>query len=392
MRHGDRDGYKVVYDHDGQPILHPNEKKLVVEESVIPTLKTTWRYYGGEYLLEPSKGTILLTNERLIFINTPERMFAIGGGEEARAMATASDKTFEIGEGGQGGSVREYFEIPNIEIMASERKEGAVSVGEMVNVFILSTGNQFHLSMVLPKESGLLSRLMNKRVQSLDELVNNLKDLFKQTEWMYTEQEKRMIGAGATAPAVGGAQATQKQSLQTVPNIPGVRAPPVSSRPISLQPDPSTGPASRSPLDEKGGNQSLVYFENLYKKGLIKEDIYKKLVSQYKDQGPPRPVADMRPPAQPSIPSEKKQKAPVEAVSKPSSSHELENLEVPMDGELEVLSPETASDQLGKSDDELLSILDSTLNELGDEPPENPPATTNGTRPVPKRVLRDPAA
>ncbi|MCU0798485.1 MAG: hypothetical protein MUC62_02290 [Candidatus Thermoplasmatota archaeon] len=392
MRHGDRDGYKVVYDHNGQPMLHPNERKLVVEENVIPTLKSTWRYYGGEYLLEPSKGTIVLTNERLIFINTPERMFAIGGGEEARAMAAASDKTFEIGEGAQGGSVREYFEIPNIEIMASEKKEGAVSVGEMVNVFILSTGNQFHLSMVLPKDSGLLSRLMNKRVQSLDELVNNLKDLFKQTEWMYNEQEKRMIGAGTTAPSSSGAQATQKQSQQTVPTIPGIRAPPVSSKPMTANTDAPTGPSSRPPLDEKGGKQSLVYFENLYKKGLIKEDIYRKLVSQYKEQGPPRPVADKKPTLPPPVPAVPKQKAPMETLQRQSSGHELEDLEVPMDGELEVLSPEAAPEPLGKSDDELLSILDSTLNELGDEPPETPSNASSGNKPMPKRVLRGPTA
>ena len=64
MRYGDKDGFKEIYDENGDLVLHPNEKTLVVEEGVVPTLKSTWRYYGGDYLLEPSKGTIYLTTER----------------------------------------------------------------------------------------------------------------------------------------------------------------------------------------------------------------------------------------------------------------------------------------------------------------------------------------
>lgn len=383
MRHGDRDGFKVIYDHNGQLILHTDEKKLVVEENVIPTLKSTWRYYGGEYLLEPSKGTMVLTSERLVFINTPERMFAIGGGEEARAMETASDKTFEIGEGAQGGALREYFEVPNIEIMASERKEGAVSVGEMVNVYILSTGNQFHLSMVLPKESGLLSRLMNKKVQSLDELVNNLKELFKQTDWMYTEQERRIMVA--TAPTPPSTQDPQRQPVQSVPNIPGVRAAPAASKPQVSQPSSSPGPRVRPIIDEKGSRQSLAYFENLYKKGLIKEEVYKRLIEQIKVQGPAKLGDEGGAKAAP-FPSGTLRTGASSLRNGLPPDQRMEGLEAPMDGELVVISPEPPPEHSDKSDDELLSMLNNTLIDLGEE--TGATDNTNKARPVPKRVLR----
>jgi signal transduction histidine kinase len=43
MRYGDKDGFNEIYDDNGELMLHPNEKALVIEEGVVPTLKSTWR-------------------------------------------------------------------------------------------------------------------------------------------------------------------------------------------------------------------------------------------------------------------------------------------------------------------------------------------------------------
>jgi hypothetical protein len=267
MRYGDKDGFGSIYDSNGDLMLHQGEKVLVTEENVIPSLKSTWRYYGGEYLLEPSKGNVYLTNERFVFINIPERMYAIGGSKEMRAMESASGSSFGIGGLPTGGSQREYFEIPNIEIMASERREGAVSVGQMVNVYILSSGNQYHLSLVLTEDSNLLSRLMNKRIKNLDELVNNLKQFFQQTDWMYTDVEKTLLSKGAkqedasSAPQTSPERPSQETSVVT-PTSEGVARTPIR----------------RSP---KLGEEQMKYFENLFNKGLITKDVYDRLVGEY---------------------------------------------------------------------------------------------------------------
>ena len=272
MRYGDEDGYNSIYDVLGEPILHGNESVLVSEKTVIPTLKTTWRLYGGENLIEPSKGSIYLTNERMIFINSPERMMAIGG-DHSRAMSSDMGSSFSLGDMGSDATVREYFEIPNIEIMASEKKEEAVSVGDMVNVYILSSGNQFHLSFVLDGESDLLKRLMNKRVSSSDELVKNLKEFFKNTDWMYLPMEKDIYAAKpTTVPAPIDKPAPPKK---VTPRIAGRVQKKVTTQ-----------------LHNKIESQSMKYFHNLYEKGLITEEIYSRLMEQYKgtSKGPVAPL------------------------------------------------------------------------------------------------------
>jgi len=274
MKYGDEDGYNSIYDGNGDPILHPKERVLTKEEAVVPTLKSTWRYYGGEYLIDPSKGTLYLTNERMIFINIPERMVAIGGGDQMRAMSSSSKMgtSFSLGDLAPEATIREYFDIPNIEIMASERKEGAVSVGLMVNVYILSSGNQYHLSMVLDEESDLLKRLMNKSVRSSDELVKNLKDFFKRTDWMFLEAEKGLYD--------------DVIAQQPEEEIPEKEAP--ARRPVLRSPKPAPQPSPRQPakpisrhINKRLESKSLEYFENLYSKGLITEDIYRRLMKEY---------------------------------------------------------------------------------------------------------------
>ncbi len=345
MRHGDKDGYNEIYDDNGELLLHPNERKLVIEENVVPTLKSTWRYYGGDYLLEPSKGTIVLTNERMVFINIPERMFAIGGGEEARAMSSSMEKSFELGDLSSGSVQREYFEIPNIEVMASERKEGAVSVGVMVNVYILSSGNQFHLSMVLTEDSDLLKRLMNKRVDNLDELVNNLKDYFRKTEWMFTEQEKKFYKDVDLSIPHGPGKDFKGGISQDIPSVPSA---PKKIMDASRTFDPKI-PQSR--IGDRVGQKSVEYFNTLFRKGLIKEEIFRRLMSQYGID------ADI----QIRNPYGKERASPDNGSS------------ITADGE-SVSSP----DEMGENDDELLGLLDDTLADFSDEVEEAEPVTNGG--------------
>lgn len=347
MRYGDKDGYGPIYDDNGELILHQGERLLVTEENVIPSLKTTWRYYGGEYILEPSKGTVYLTSERLVFINIPERMYAIGGKTETRAMNSSGAGSFGIGGLGPGGSQREYFDIPNIEIMASERREGAVSVGQMINVYILSSGNQFHLSLVLTEDSELLGRLMNKKIKSLNDLVNNLKDYFKNTDWMYTDLEKNML------------KDVERKAGET-------RDEPIQKK------DPGDKPAAPSPAQpivsrqtaRKGGKlgaDSMKYFENLYSKGLITKDVHERLIGEYTTS------------SQASVSTGRKTIVHQEEVTRPS--------------------PSTGEDI---SDQDLLDILSDTMGaaeaapeamEIPDEVPVEERPSSEGIRKV-KKVIK----
>ncbi|MFO8051098.1 MAG: hypothetical protein R6V01_05295 [Thermoplasmatota archaeon] len=365
MKYGDKDGFREIYDEDGELILGQNEKKLVVEENVIPTLKSTWRYYGGDYLLEPSKGTIYLTNERLVFINIPERMFAIGGEDESRAMSTSKKSNFELGDSASGGALREYFEIPNIEVMGAEKKEGAVSLGEMVNVFILSSGNQYHLSMVLQSDSDLLKRLMNKKVQDLDELVNNLKDFFRNTDWMFNDAEKKLY-QGLSKDHVMEKVPSNKEVLsensedKTESDIPKMPSrPPISERPLPK-------------VSGRLGKQSLEYFENLYKKGLIKEDIYNRLIVEYGHASSP-------------IPSASSSAAPDKEEDIPEAVEEGGTREV---SPPQPVKPPEEEEEV--ADDELLSMLDETLSDFTDEaePVEKEKAPENKQKKVVRRVKR----
>jgi hypothetical protein len=356
MRYGDKDGFKDIYDDKGELILHPNERILVTEENVVPSIKSTWRYYGGDYLLEPSKGTIFLTNERFIFINIPERMFAIGG-DEARAMSAPMESSFELGDISTGAAVREYFEISNIEIMGSEKKEGAVSVGVMVNVYILSSGNQYHLSMVLTKDSDLLMRLMNKEVKTLDELVNNLKDFFRRTDWMFMEGEKKLYNSN--------------EEVEETPVIEETVPPPSndSKRPNQTYRSNISPPAQplkpvkmnrTVPLTNDVSNKSMEYFENLYRKGLIKEEIYQKLLTQYRMSNPvPIEPVNIAPIEEPEIPIASA--TPVEASTEP----EVE--QPPSEPETPVEEPKAAD-----PDDDLLNMLNDTLTDLGGEEAPHP--------------------
>ncbi|MGA1792958.1 MAG: hypothetical protein ACMUHM_03315 [Thermoplasmatota archaeon] len=349
MKYGDKDGLKEVYDDDGELLLHPNEKVLVSEENVVPTFKSTWRYYGGDYLLEPSKGTIYLTNERLVFINIPERMFAIGG-DEARAVGSDVEKSFELGDLTPGTMTREYFDIPNIEVMASEKKEGAVSVGEMVNVYVLSSGNQFHLSMVLPSDSDLLKRLMNKRVENLDQLVNNLKDYFQKDDWMFTEAEKKLFIKDIPKVPEGpkGLPPADDQKPKAVPQLPA------HTEEFTVF-DP-TIPKRR--LSDPPGGGSIGYFQNLYRKGLIRDEIYRRLMAQY-GIDPNAPTGDH-----------------IGYPGKDGGGQD-DLIAAPSGEPVETEAGEEGAGEahLSETDDELLSMLDDTLSDFSDELEEAEPVS-----------------
>lgn len=368
MKYGDEDGFNKTYDENGELTLHPEENVLVKEENVVPSLKSTWRYYGGDYLLEPSKGTIYLTNERLVFINIPERMYAIGGGgEKSRAMSSSMKSSFELGNVSPGATMREYFEIPNIEIMASERKEGAVSRGIMVNVYVLSSGNQYHLSMVLEEESDLLERLMNKRVDSLDQLVNNLKDYFQKTDWMFTEPEKRIMKKKDENPekapqiSEGRERPSREKKRVTPTDTPG--------------PKPTVTPPSRinvrSAPKPQAKSNTINYFKNLFEKGLITEKIYRKLLEKHgapKDNGPGS--TDIR------FGTRSDEKLTNERIS----DHEVqteENDEIkqaePFDEEDGNLTEDMKKGDLDEDQNEdrkLLEMIDSTLEGVTNTPPK----------------------
>ncbi len=368
MRYGDEDGYNSIYDGMGEPILHGNESILVSEKTVIPTLKTTWRLYGGENLIDPSKGSIYLTNERMIFINSPERMMAIGG-DHSRAMSSDMGSSFSLGEMGSDATVREYFEIPNIEIMASEKKEGAVSVGDMVNVYILSSGNQFHLSFVLESESDLLKRLMNKSVSSSDELVKNLKEFFKNTDWMYLPMEKEIYAVEPeTKPTPAPSQKPAPQKKVT-PRMAGRVQKKVTTQ-----------------LHNKIESQSMKYFNNLYEKGLITEEIYSRLMEQYKgtSKGPVAPLMGTEAVESPSQAPTQAETSIVETApvpipevipeSDPIPEAIPEPAQAPHDAPVSVeqqppsgVEEEPPVTDPEESDDDLLGMLSDTLADMGDD-------------------------
>ena len=270
--------------------------------------------------------------------------------------------SFSLGDMGSDATVREYFEIPNIEIMASEKKEGAVSVGDMVNVYILSSGNQFHLSFVLGAESDLLKRLMNKRVSSSDELVKNLKEFFKNTDWMYLPMEKDIYAAKPTTePAPIDKPAPPKK---VTPRITGRVQKKVTTQ-----------------LHDKIESQSMKYFTNLYEKGLITEEIYSRLMEQYKgtSKGPVTPLMKTdaeEPPSQVETPIVETAPEPIpEVIPEPepmqAPSNEPAAEQQPPSG-IEAEPPVTDIDE---SDDDLLGMLSDTLADMGDgqEAVDSPP-------------------
>jgi hypothetical protein len=192
--------------------------------------------------------------------------------------------------------------------------------------------------MVLPEDSDLLKRLMNKRVDNLDELVNNLKDYFQKTEWMYVDGETRI-------------KVDRKEPMPTIPGMaPDKGIPQVPEKPKKEKEKKKSTPAfnpviPRSRMTDKAGEKSVKYFQNLYRKGLIRQEIYEKLMRQYGLD--PRMPLDT-----PSMPADDVSPLSTEPAQPPMGEG----------------NPEAGSD-----DEELLGLLNDTLADFSDDVEEAEP-------------------
>ena len=194
MQTGDKDGLNRVYNEAGELIVNEAEEILVREAEMVPQLKTTWGYFGGEDIIEPSKGDIYLTNQRLVYIKRLEEVIQRISTTSATAVAPQS-YAIRMGSAGKlqnidvKKGVRDYFDIPIKEILACEIKSDLVSGGSQINAYLLSKGEQYHLTFVVPDTSDMLKRFKQNQVENTDELVKNIKQHFENTDWIYLKDE-----------------------------------------------------------------------------------------------------------------------------------------------------------------------------------------------------------
>jgi len=193
MQTGDKDGLNNIYTEEGELILLEGEEILVHEKDLMPQIKTTWGMFGGEDIIEPGKGDMYLTNQRFIYVHNPDSVIQRIGTTSATAV---SPEKYAVRMGSAGNLqkietqryIREYFIIPIKEILACEIKSGVVSGGSQINAYLLSKGEQLHLTFVVPDDSELLKRFQQNTVESSDELVKNLKSYFENTDWIYQQE------------------------------------------------------------------------------------------------------------------------------------------------------------------------------------------------------------
>jgi hypothetical protein len=194
MHVGDRDGLDHVYNAEGELILKPEEVILVKEEDIVPSLKSSWGYFGGDEILEPSRGTIYLTNMRMVFIAQPSGIQKLVTTEHGirPEVVRICDITDIKGVDSRKMNVKDYFVVPIREILGCEIRSDLVATGEHINVYILSEGTQYHITFVAPKNSSLLLRLKRKRVDNVNELIKNIKYYAENTGWV-TQPEEEII-------------------------------------------------------------------------------------------------------------------------------------------------------------------------------------------------------
>jgi hypothetical protein len=195
MQTGDKNGLNKIYSENGELILQEGEEVLVHESDLVPQIKSTWGMFGGEDAIEPSKGDMYLTNQRFIWIKNLEGVIKRIGTTTA---TTVAPQTYAMRMGSAGNlqnidaekGARDYFEIPIKEILACEIKGGLVSGGSQINAYLLSKGEQYHLTFVVPEDSALLKRFQQNTVANVDELTNNLKQYFENSDWIYLKDEE----------------------------------------------------------------------------------------------------------------------------------------------------------------------------------------------------------
>ncbi|MCK5562431.1 MAG: hypothetical protein KAJ51_17655, partial [Thermoplasmata archaeon] len=170
------------------------EEILVHEKDLLPQIKSTWGHFGGEHIVEPSKGDIYLTNQRLIFVKNIEGVIQRIG---ATSATTIAPQTYAMPMESIGlknidtkKGVRDFFEIPIKEILACEIHGGLVSGGSQIYAYLLSKGEQYHLTIIVKEDSGLLIRFMQNAVENIEELTNNLKLYFENSDWIYIKEKE----------------------------------------------------------------------------------------------------------------------------------------------------------------------------------------------------------
>jgi hypothetical protein len=189
MNSGDKEGLNSVYNAIGEILLKEGEE-ILVREDAIPQLMTTWRTFGGDYVLNPSEGEMFLTNQRLIYLTSLHS--TISRIRQSSTTVTApSHYAMKMGSVtnlqniDEKEGIRDFFEIPVKEILACSITTGLVSGGHQVYVYILSKGEQYHLNFIAIEGSELLKRFQQKTVDNVDELTKNLKEYFGKTDWIY---------------------------------------------------------------------------------------------------------------------------------------------------------------------------------------------------------------
>ncbi len=189
MQTGDKIGLNSVYNANGEILLKEGEEILICEEA-IPQLMTTWRIFGGDYVLNPSEGEMFLTNQRLIYLTNLQSTISrirqssttvSAPSHYAMKMGTVTNlQNIDEKEG-----IRDFFEIPVKEILGCTITTGLVSGGHQIYVYILSKGEQYHLTFIAIEGSELLKRFQQKTVENVEELTKNLKQYFANTDWIY---------------------------------------------------------------------------------------------------------------------------------------------------------------------------------------------------------------
>lgn len=102
MRYGDLSGLDVVYTKDGKPILH--------DEEIKQNIKTRWSMYNKDgRVMRHLKGTIYVTDKRVIFIRKPPGLHQLFN-EPDLGLATALGEFAESSEVKAKGGY-EYIEF-----------------------------------------------------------------------------------------------------------------------------------------------------------------------------------------------------------------------------------------------------------------------------------------